>query len=308
MVESPATETIPDKRPLDDVMLAMDVVDTLRHRASVVERELSSEGRDRELLRRLREIYASQGIEVPDEVLAEGVAALKEDRFLYTPPKPGLAVSLARLYVDRAYWARRIGGLLALLASAWFAYYLLVSGPRDRLLREIPRQLETQAQAIIELALEDDVDREAQQLSADGQRALREGDTKAAKHAIAELQGLRAEIEREYELRIVTEGSTGVWRVPDANSTARNYYIIVEAISDDNEVLTLPITNEENNKTSEVNKWGLRVDETTFQRIAADKNDDGIIQGNRFGEKRRGRRTPDYRMPTPGGAITSWDD
>src|SRR5919112_5084600 len=63
---------------LDEVMLAMDVVDTLRHQENLVSRELSEEQRDAELLERLRQIYRGQGIEVPDRVLQEGVNALKE--------------------------------------------------------------------------------------------------------------------------------------------------------------------------------------------------------------------------------------
>jgi hypothetical protein len=34
--------------------------------------------------------------------------------------------------------------------------------------------------------------------------------------------------------------------------------------------------------------WGLRVDEPTFQRVAADKSDEGFIQDNVVGRKRRG--------------------
>jgi hypothetical protein len=39
-----------NKRPLDDVMLAMDVVDTLRHQRKVVTRELDETNRDQQLL------------------------------------------------------------------------------------------------------------------------------------------------------------------------------------------------------------------------------------------------------------------
>ena len=41
--------------PLDDVMLAMDVVDTLRHDQLIVERELNEEERRAKLIERLRE-------------------------------------------------------------------------------------------------------------------------------------------------------------------------------------------------------------------------------------------------------------
>src|SRR5262249_56235602 len=73
---------------LDDVMIAMDVVDTLRHREDLVARELNEEGREGELVARLRQIYRDQGIDVPDRVLAEGVKALQDNRFLYPPPLP----------------------------------------------------------------------------------------------------------------------------------------------------------------------------------------------------------------------------
>ncbi len=75
-----------DKPPLDEMMLAMDVVDTLRRRQRLVEREFDSEGREQDLKQRLRKIYAAQGIEVPDHVLEEGVAALREERFVYKSP------------------------------------------------------------------------------------------------------------------------------------------------------------------------------------------------------------------------------
>ena len=45
---------------LDDVMIAMDVVDTLRHREDLVARELNEEGREGDLLVRLRQIYRDQ--------------------------------------------------------------------------------------------------------------------------------------------------------------------------------------------------------------------------------------------------------
>ena len=81
--------------PLDDVMLAMDVVDTLRRRERMVLKELDETGREEDLKRRLRSIYAQQGIDVPDHVLEQGVAALKEDRFTYKPPQAGIARRLA---------------------------------------------------------------------------------------------------------------------------------------------------------------------------------------------------------------------
>ena len=95
----------PAKPPLDEVMLAMDVVDTLRHRELIVQRELSADHRDQQLIERLRGIYAGQGIEVSDDVLERGVRDLRENRFVYVPPAPSLSHTLARIYVSRRRWA-----------------------------------------------------------------------------------------------------------------------------------------------------------------------------------------------------------
>ena len=108
MTGETATSNVPGdaqpqgKQPLDEVMLAMDVVDTLRRRQRLVEREFDSEGREQDLKQRLHKIYAAQGIEVPDHVLEEGVAALREERFVYKSPPENFATRLARLYVTRA--------------------------------------------------------------------------------------------------------------------------------------------------------------------------------------------------------------
>jgi len=54
----------PQKIALDEVMLAMDVVDTLRHEQQLVERELASDERDQALFEKVKRMYASQGLEV----------------------------------------------------------------------------------------------------------------------------------------------------------------------------------------------------------------------------------------------------
>lgn len=96
--------SLPDSRnaekELDDILLAMDVVDTLRHSSRVVERELDTVVQDAQLLERLRTIYAAQGLVVPDHILREGVTALREDRFAYKPAPPSLSRHLAEWYVN----------------------------------------------------------------------------------------------------------------------------------------------------------------------------------------------------------------
>ncbi len=150
-----AEEPAPKKMDLSEVMLAMDVVDTLRHQRSLVERELQSEEREADLVEKLRKIYADQGLEVSDEVIAEGVKAMREERFAYRPPAAGLKTALARLYVNRGRWAKRAMWLLIGVAIIWAGYHYLYVMPAERgqsrLAQELKTQVSNQQESIVVL-------------------------------------------------------------------------------------------------------------------------------------------------------------
>jgi anti-sigma-K factor RskA len=303
-------------RKLDDLMLAMDVVDTLRHNRRLVERELSSESRDAELVERLREIYAAQGIDIPDRILLDGVAALKEQRFAFEPPPPSFATQLAKVYVTRGKWGWPLIIGAAALAILWGGYHLAFERPRQaaqerqaiELTQEIPEALTSLQAEVAELAQVEDAKQRARALAEDGLAAARSGDPDAAHAAERGLRNLRDRLAGTYEIRIVSRPGepSGVWRVPDANPSAKNYYLIAEAIRDDGQIIAVPITSEEDGVTRSVDKWGLRVERAVFDAVRDDKADDGIIQSNRLGIKRRGYLDPDYSVPTTGDAILEW--
>ena len=83
--------------------------------------------------------------------------------------------------------------------------------------------------------------RQAEKLYNDAMTALGRGDVAAAQNGYALLQQLYDQLVQEYELRIVSrEGvRSGVWRVPQNNPNARNYYVIVEAVTADGKRLTV---------------------------------------------------------------------
>jgi hypothetical protein len=301
---------------LDDVMIAMDVVDTLRHREDLVRRELNEEGRESELIARLRQIYRDQGIEVPDEVLAEGVNALKDSRFVYTPPPPGWQRTLLTLWAKRQRHGKRLGIAAAALVALFGGYYALVTRPaklaeeraRIEVTETLPKQLRQVYADVVAVAADEAARQQASALQTEAERAIRAGDRAGMLKINAELAGLREEVMRQYTLTIVSRAgeSTGVWRRPPHGSQARNYYLIVEAITPQGEKLSLPIRNEETGTVETVSKFGVRVPQDTFETVARDKRDDGIVQKNRFGEKRRGMLAVNYAMPFEGGFITSW--
>jgi hypothetical protein len=305
-----------EKAPLDEVMLAMDVVDTLRHRQDLVERELAGDAREKQLIEKLRDIYHQQGIEVTDAVLREGVKALAESRFAYAPPKASLATSLARLYVSRKRWGPLTLAVALVLVVGLGGYFLAwqpfqaaqAETARVELSEGLPRQMDGLYQSIYDETKVQQAVTQAEVIRTRGKTAATEGNRPAAEKAIADLTVLRDRLRSEYTLRIVNkEGErSAFWRVPDLNPDATNYYLIVQAIGADGKPLTLPITNEETGKTETIDTWGARVPEATYRTVEADKRDDGIIERTTLGLKEYGFLDPDYVMPVLGGAVTKW--
>jgi hypothetical protein len=179
---------------------------------------------------------------------------------------------------------------------------------RIEISQTLPAALKSAAETTLREARVPTARAQAERLVADGEAAIARKDAAATRTIIADLEALRGRLVSEYWLRIVSrEGEqTGVFRVPDINTQARNYYLIVEPVTPSGQVLSLPVLNEETNRTQTVSKWGVRVPQSTFDAVRRDKSDDGIVQRNRLGEKRRGELDPTYLMAVQGGAITQW--
>jgi hypothetical protein len=314
MVEGAGAAATP--QTLDDLMMAMDVVDTLRHRQKLIERELDEEGREAELIARLKEIYHQQGIEVTDEVLAEGVKALRDSRFVYTPPPPGLARTLFTLWARRGRIGRYVLTTMAVILALWGVYYFAVSRPADvareqakiELEQTLPEAIRRAHADVVTAASDSEAKARADALLSDGERAIRDRDRAGMERVRTDLIQLRERLNSEYTLTIVSRPGepSGVWRRPPRGILARNYYLIVEAVTPDGRRLSLPVRNEETGDTEVVSRFGVRVPEQVYEAVARDKRDDGIVQNNIFGTKRRGTLAVDYKMPFEGGMITRW--
>lgn len=300
---------------LDDLMLAMDVVDTLRHEEAVLQREIGREERGDDLMERLRGLYAAQGIAVTDAALRAGIAALAERRFAHRRRGSDFGRRLAALWI-----ARGKVGLAALVVVAVIGAGIGVSvwregeAERARIALEtqlgetLPERIEVAYAAATAEAATPQARAQALSLHERATGYLAARDAARATETAAALEALRDTLALSYTLRIVSDPDipTGVFRIPDANERARNYYLVVQPIAADGSVLTLPVLSEETNETTRVSVFGVRVPERTFDAVRRDKEDDGIIQKNRLGEKPRGALEVTYDMPVLGGAITDW--
>ncbi len=305
----------PPSGTLDDVMLAMDVVDTLRHRERLVERELNENLREEHLVERLRELYKSQGIAVPDRIIEEGVKGLKESRFVYTPPKPGLPRTLALIWVKRSVYGKRAAAAVAVIVLAFGAYQFGVVRPaqqaaeatRVELNEVLPRQLELAHQAVAAEAQVPAVRQRADTVRAQGAAALARGNAAEARAAVNELDSLASLLRQEYTLRIAgrPEDETGFFREhPSFNGRA--YFVVVDAIDPRGNPVSIPVRNDETNQTETVSRFAVRVPMTTLDAVRADKTANGIVQNAVLAEKHRGYLDPEYKLAALTNRITSW--
>lgn len=314
---APTTPGAPDKtQGLDEVLMAMDVVDTLRHREQIFLREIDRKGREDELVARLKDIYAAQGMDVPETVIREGVRAMADDRFSHTPARPGLMRRLAIIYITRARWWKPVVGVLALIALVLGGWQFGVVMPREaraeaariEITETLPAELRSAAEAARNAATTPGGEARAAALFREGQMAAAAGDRDGARQALTGLRQLKSDLETVYTVRIVSRPGefSGVFRIPDDVPEARNYYLIVEAVDAVGNILEVPVTSEETQTVHRVSRWGQRVSRDVFDRVAADKADDQIIQNAIVGNKPAGALYPTYTVTTPGGAIVEW--
>jgi hypothetical protein len=301
---------------LDETMLAMDVVDTIRHADRLVERELAGTDRQARLRQRLREIYASQGIEVADHVLDAGIAALEEKRFAYTPKGEGWRRSLATAWATRGRWGKFALIGLGVVVLGWGVHFATVTLPARReaaavareLQQDLPRALRAEHDRVLAGTQEAGPRAEAARLLAEGEAAARAGNAAEARARRAALADLATRLAQEYTVRIVNRPGepSAVWRVPAANPRARNYYLVVEAVDRTGRPVEVQVTSEEDGRTARVSRWGLRVPEAEFERVRRDKLADGIIDQPEIGRKRAGTLNTEWTVDTTGRAILSW--
>ena len=235
----PAGISAPASGKLDEMMLAMDVVDTLRHREDLVARELNEDARDEQLIERLRALYKSQGIDVPDHIIAEGVKGLKESRFVYIPPKPGIGRTLALLWVRRATYGKWAAASLAALIAVIGFYQFGVVRPREQaaqtarieLADTLPRQLAAAYQAVTAEAQVPDARQRADAIRGQAQSALDRGNAAEARAAVSELDQLATALRQDYTLRIAgrPEDETGFYR-EHPSFQGRAYFVVVDAV------------------------------------------------------------------------------
>lgn len=120
-----------------------------------------------------------------------------------------------------------------------------------------------------------------------------------------------------FEVRIVsgTGQQSGIDRyfTDDAGTRAPAFYVIVQAMTPDGQLLSRPIRNAETGQWETVSTWAERVPADVYERIRADKQADGVLDETLFAVKRPGSidwdmvlRGPDGQPIARGSQLTRW--
>ena len=155
--------------------------------------------------------------------------------------------------------------------------------------------------AVVAAAVEDVALERAAALRATAERQLAARDADGLGETVRLYEELHALVAAECE--IVVTG--GVWRYSNDDPGIRNHYLLVRALGSDGQPVPFPIRNEETGVTRPVSVWGERVPQEVYDRVGADRRDNGIIDDEEFGFKRRGFITAERRYPDV-GQITEW--
>ena len=264
-------------------MLAMDVVDTLRHRERLVERELNEEVREEQLIERLRALYKSQGIEVPDSIIARGrQGAQGEPLRLYAAQTELLARtpgersgSGARLMANGSRRAR------AVIASSLASISIGVVRPREQAAEaariEIAETLPRAADGGAPGGRRGNAGRECARA---GRCHARPGPGRARSRQCGGQRARRSPSSTGWRLCCGRntccaspggpQDQTGFFREHPSFS-GRAYFVVVDAVDRAAIRCSLPIRNDETNQTETVSRFAVRVPIETFDAVRNDK-------------------------------------
>lgn len=296
-----------------EMLRVMDAAQVIHKRQAALEEH---EAFDREAtIREIQLMYEELGDLVDSRTIERALDEYLSQRYAFRPATPGLGRSLALLYIRRGRVARRVLLPAAALATvAWGGFQVAEMAERRSIEREAEARVATQRwlvsleadvarlhAAVVEAATEDEALQRATALQAAAATQLAAGDADGLGETAGRYEDLHTLVAAECE--IVVTG--GVWRYSNDDPDIRNHYLLVQALDSNGQPVPFPIRSEETGATRTVSTWGERVPKDVYDRVGADKQDNGIIDDEEFGFKPRGFITADRRYPDV-GQITEW--
>ena len=298
----------PDRTPLapHEMLRVMDAAQVIHERRAALDEH---EGFDREAtIREIQVMYEELGDLVDAETIEKALDEYLSQRYAFTPAPRGLRRTLALLYIKRGWVATRVVLPAAAVATLVWGGVALVEEQVQRMqereaaaLVTLETDIDRLHDAVLALAAEDLVRERASGLAQQAQAQITARDADALRRTERGFRELHDLVAADFRIEV----TGGIWRQHDSNRNVRNHYLLVRALDADGREVAVPVRNEENGATRRVREWGERVPQEVYDRVAADKQDNGIIDDEEFGFKPRGFITAERRHPDV-GQITEW--
>ncbi|MBS3147028.1 hypothetical protein J4471_05020 [Candidatus Woesearchaeota archaeon] len=177
---------------------------------------------------------------------------------------------------------------------------------------ELSDQTEVLYRNIISIAKEKEALEKGESIYKEAKQFVLSADVRRLSQTTIQLQDLNSLLNLEYTLRIVNKSGikSGIDRYYTDSSGKRvsGYYLIVEGIDADGNPIPINIQSEESDQIEKVSMWGERVPQEVYEKVKADKIDNGIINNNIIGIKKKGYQKENITMQgvTKEGQITKW--
>lgn len=288
----------------------MDVATALRQSRELAEKELALDETKVKLRERLRAAAIESGDAVNDAEIEVAIDQYYASLHTFAEPTSGLRVFVAHAWVRRASTAISAGAVLAALALIWWLF-LRESAPMSGPVREQARV--TEAWEPLSRTLErarsiaaDDAARAAvDALAREAEPAHAERDLATLARLGSRAAQLLAALEEDYELHVISrdgeKSGIDAYYEDESGKRVSGYYLIVEARTRDGRILERTVRDAEQQRDARVRTWGEQVDKAVYDRVAADKRQDGIVDATLFATKPRGALAELVVMPGSDG-------
>jgi len=309
-------ETTQPTLSLHEMSRIMDVASALRKERSIAELQLNLDETKAMLREKLLETTKITGEKLTPEEVDAAIEQFYDNLYSFEEPEQSISVVLAHLYVRRATitkWLLGIAGAVVLF-FVWTGW----AGARDaRQAENLWRDSVQHSKAIVEMADDKKLSVELNSLVSNAALARDKLDFNRLQEIKAELARIRELYESEYQVLIVAAPGerSGTQReyTDDQGTRTSGFYVFVEARNTDGSLRPMQIRNRETGNTETVKRWGEQVPESVFNRLADDKQADGVLDERLFAVKKRGDKQFEVQLEGDadgplrrGGQITSW--
>ena len=334
----------PPQITLDEMLRVMDVATELRKQRETLEKEFAIDETRQMLRERLLAATNITGERVSETEVDTAITQYFDTLYTYREPPASFNKTLAHLYVRRGQLSM---SLVVVLALAGVVGYMLhtSAGMFSRAVRS-SRQAVQQATSVNDPAvrLQDNTKARVSELETSTremldriraiahdaaipqeiERWLGELDVAKQQHDVTSLTEIRQrttalldQLNEAYEVHIVSgpNEKSGIDRdFEDAQGKrVSGYYVIVEVRGSAGQLLTRPIRNVETGQLERATRWAERVPQAVYDRIKADKKNDGVLDETLFAVKQRGLQNEEIKLVGPDqqplsrlGQITKW--